>query len=155
MMKNKNSIFKFQIFRNFIRDVTERDKKITKFYAKPKKLRWKLRLGDTRSFFRVGAMQHAPSHQLKKKSVCPMVSNFVSWDKKCGKYPKDTQILSQGQWSKIDSNQFCSSVLGTIVREILSCVRKKRFFVVSPPKIAFLRRRFIHLKFRFPLGKVK
>ena len=83
-----------------------------------------LRLGDTRSFFRVGAMQHAPSHQHKKKSACPMVSIFVWWDKNRGKYPKDTLILSLGQWSKIDSNQFCSIVPGTKMREILSQVRK-------------------------------
>ena len=59
-------------------------------------------------------MQHAPSHQHKKKSACPMVSIFVSWDKKWGKYPKNTLILS-----------------------------------------AFLRRRFVYLKFRFLLGKVE
>ena len=74
------------------------------------------RLGDTRSFFRVGAMQHAPSHQHKKKIACPMVSIFVSWDKNLGKYPKDTLILSLGQWSKIDSNQFCSIVPGTLLK---------------------------------------
>ena len=33
------------------------------------------RSGDTRSFFQVGTMQHAPSHQHK----API---FVSWDKK-------------------------------------------------------------------------
>ena len=83
-----------------------------------------------------------------------MVSIFISWDKKRGKYQKDTMILSMGQWSKIDSNQFCSTIPGTKVREILSHVRKKHFFVVSPPKIGFWKWSFIFLKFRLLLGKV-
>ena len=53
-------------------------------------------------------MQHAPSHQHKEKSVCPMISILFH-----GTKSEDTLILSLGQWSKIDSNQFCSTVPGT------------------------------------------
>ena len=45
------------------------------------------------------SIQHALSHQHKEKSTSPMVAFFVSWDKKWGKYPKNTLIfLSLGQW---------------------------------------------------------
>ena len=97
-------------------------------------------------------MQHAPSHQHRKKVRVPWFRFWFHGTKCEGTTQKTHWFFPRDNRAKLINSVLLHRPRDKIERNSVPC-QKKRFFVVSSPKIGFWKGRFMFLKFRLLVWK--